>query len=118
MSETFENIWTAADIEINVWLGDGVEAYCFTDKAISEFQDKFIAVRLINSIGLKRRIGKILKARGYTKTSSSPPTWVLHPLVKPVSPIPRYVVDTYLSLLQAQSVIEREFPDIVEVSAR
>lgn len=113
MTETNAALWDAVDLEINDWLGDGNDAYCLTDMIVGEMQEKWTASRLVNMIGLKRRIGKALKARGYTKTSSSPPTWVLHPAVVHIVPeVPQYVIDTYLSLLQAQAVIEKQFPGI------
>lgn len=124
MTETAKSVWDQAEIEISAWFGEGAEAYCLTDKYIEELRQGGIAVSLVNTIGLKRRIGEVLKAKGYTKTSSSPPTWVLHPPVKEVpekgngnGQIPRWAKDMYLSLLQSQIILERQFPEIVREAA-
>jgi hypothetical protein len=128
MTETTEGLWQKVDLEINDFIGDGEEAYCLTDKIVDEgIRAQFNAVNLVNTIGLKRRIGKILKARGYTKTSTSPPMWVLRPAVPTCGvcrcrpcvcdvvlfeTIPEWVRDHYLLLQAAIGRIEKEYPGI------
>ena len=125
MTETTKSVWDQVDVEVSSWFGGGAEAYCLTDKCIEELRQGGIAVSLVNTIGLKRRIGEILKARGYTKTSSSPPTWVLHPPIKPEpvmengngnGEIPRWAKDMYLSLLQSEAILEKQYPDIAKLA--
>ena len=71
------------------------------------------AMKIANRIGLKRRIGHYLKKQGYLKIRSTPPIWVKKPLCQTIIlDIPQWTIDTYLSLLQAQAVIEKEYPDI------
>jgi hypothetical protein len=121
MTESAKKLWLAVDVEINDWVGDGAEAHCLTDKFVDELRGMYTAMNLTSRIGLKRRIGKALLARGYTETSTSPPTWVKTPPVKLVSievkygtpqEIPQWVQDQYLTLHQAIAIIEREYPGI------
>jgi hypothetical protein len=125
MTESAKKLWSAVDVEINDFIGDGAEAYCLTDKIVDEVRGMYTAMNLTSRIGLKRRIGKVLLARGYTKTSTSPPTWVLHPpvpMVLPIDqvpevhagpqPVPMWVQDIYISLMQSLVIIEKEYPGI------
>lgn len=118
MTETTAAVWDAVDLEINDWLGDGKDMYCLTDRVMDEMQQNGCASRLVNMIGLKRRIGKVLGARGYDKTSSSPPTWVYRLVclqtvtVRKTPEIPQAILDAYLSLLQTQAILEKEYPGI------
>ena len=125
MTESAKKLWLAVDIEINDWIGDGAEAYCLTDKFVDELRETYTAMNLTSRIGLKRRIGKVLLIRGYTETSTSPPTWVLQPPIPIVLPIeqvqgvhavpqeiPQWVQDIYISLMQSLVIIEKEYPGI------
>ena len=33
MTESAKKLWTAVDVEINDWIGDGADGYCLTDKS-------------------------------------------------------------------------------------
>jgi hypothetical protein len=125
MTETNESIWGQVDCEIITWCGSCPPSseeptIIIDDNAISDLRAGALqVVSLVNSIGLKRRIGKILQAKGYTKTHSNPPTWVLYPPVKPVQEIPPAVLNAYRAILMAEREIlnskeglTRIYPDI------
>lgn len=124
MTESAKKLWIAVDLEINDYLGDGAESYCLTDKILDEIREKYTAMNLTSRIGLKRRIGNVLKARGYTETSTSPPTWVSYPVITTTGIVgeifnpepPQWVRDQYLTLHQALSIIEQQYPDIMKVA--
>jgi hypothetical protein len=125
MTETNDSIWEQVDREIITWCeafpSSSEESIIIDDNAISDLRAGALhVVSLVNSIGLKRRIGKILQSRGYTKTHSNPPTWVKNPPVKePVREIPPAVLNAYRAILMAEREISnskegltRIYPDI------
>ena len=117
-------VWQEVDQAIKDW-------YCKSDwdriwVTPGNVQDMIDAslgtLKHVNMIGLKRRVGKVLKEMGYTKTGRTPPRWEKLPepivgvncrcTIPPIKETPQWVLDTYLSLLQAQTVIEKEYPGI------
>ena len=126
MTETNDSIWEQVDREIITWCeafpSSSEESIIIDDNAISDLRAGALhVVSLVNSIGLKRRIGKILQSRGYTKTHSNPPTWVKNPPIKePVREIPPdYAQDAYRCLLmielwttRSKDELIKKFPDM------
>jgi len=86
---TRESLVSDADFSINLWLKDHPSGtYVLSEKTMDEIQDWGHTLAVYNRVGLKRRIGKILKEDGYIKRpNTSPPTWEkpgwVAPLVDP-----------------------------------
>ena len=79
MSEITRNALVEdADCDIILWLRDhDAPEYILSAERIREIQEWGGSLSIYNPIGLKRRIGKILKEDGYTKIPNvSPPHWV------------------------------------------
>lgn len=123
MTDTLEILRDELVTDICLWLNDeenDSDKYTFDKKWEDGIESWGGLLSSVNRIGLKRLFGKELLARGYTKVSTSPPRWIKNPIVcqQIIPSIPAFVVDTYLSLLQAQAVIEKEYPDIMKQTAR
>jgi hypothetical protein len=120
MTETTENVWGQVDAWINEYLdAHPADYYFLTHGTMAEIVEASKgALGIVNKIGLKRKVGKILKIRGYFKISTYPPKWVRHP-EKPVREIPDWAQDTYRCLLESELWISRakdelikQFPDM------
>jgi len=83
---TRESLVSDADFSIHLWLNDHPSGtYVLSEKLIEEIQDWGHTLGVYNPVGLKRRIGKILKEDGYIKKPNvSPPTWEKPGWVAPV----------------------------------
>jgi len=117
MTDTSEFLRDQLMADIYLWIGDHPsEKYIFDKEWENSIEVWGSQMRVANKTGLKRIIGKELKSRGYRKICSSPPTWVNTPPVPApairATIIPQYIQDIYLSVLQAQTIIEKEYPGI------
>ena len=117
MTDTSEFLRDQLMSDIYLWIGDHpAEKYIFDKEWENSIEVWGSQMRVANKTGLKRIIGKELKNRGYRKICSSPPTWINTPPVpsvpNPAIIIPQYIQDIYLSLLQTQTIIEKEYPGI------
>jgi hypothetical protein len=127
MTETIAGIWIAVDAWIEKYLEKHYEDRISLDadriKDIHDFTGGNLGV--INEIGLKRRVGKLLGARGYIKISNNPPIWEYPADKCRWEDIPMWAQNTYRGLIEveiwttrAKEQLIKQFPHMDQEARR